>query len=447
MNRHSLILSFALVASWAVVPTSWADNPLAASVEMDYSGKADSLTTAFVGQFLNTSRGTFWAVPYDRPNRDDVTTDIYWQQAHAMDVLIYSYERIKDTDAATASRYERYMKLWYACHANNWYRDDSDMTGFLNEFTDDMCWICLTLLHMSEALDRPTYANTARIVFDNYIMPRGWRDEQGFWGLPWKSNFMERNACTNAPGSLVASKLFLRYGDEKYKQAAIEMCTYLMNEMKTKLNNDGRVEEPPLTYTQGTFSEACRQLYHITGDASYLTTAQRVMNYMLNSPRCTHNGLLRDEGDSMDQSIFKAVAMPYAVNMVLDESVSMAYRRTFLRYLQNNAKALWNNLDLSTYPAMYCNFYWGSPVDPTRTPSMGAMASGASLMESVARMASELTKGEHSGIRPINQEADARMGTGSVVTLDGRLLSRHAASVPLPSGTVYIVGRKKVMGK
>ena len=38
------------------------------------------------------------------------------------------------------------------------------------------------------------------------------------------------------------------------------------------------------------------------------------------------------------------------------------------------------------YPAMYCNYYWGSMFPSNEIASMGAQASGSSLMEGVARM-------------------------------------------------------------
>ena len=432
----------ALVALCVTPLSAMADNVLSSIIERDYSPQADSLTTVLVRKFMNPSKGTFWAVPNNQSNRESETTYIYWQQAHAMDVLVYAYERTKDSNPNQAETYKRSIGLWYKNHANNWYHDSSDTTGFLNTFTDDMCWICLTLLHIADALDDEQYAQTARTVFDNYIAPRGWADDDGFWGLPWKLDDRGRNACTNAPGCLVACKLYERYADEYYRQVAIDIYNYQANEMKTKLNNDGRVEEPPLTYTQGTFGEACRHLYHITGDDSYMTMATKVIHYLCTSTRCVDRGILRHEGTSMDQSIFKAVAVPYIANMALDEDVSLSYRRVFTRFLQNNAKKLWANLNLSKYPATYCNYYWGEPVDESAVPSMGAMASGCSLMESMARVALRLL-GDESAIHAVEPAAPA--ADRAVYSLYGRLIERHADSAtPLKSG-IYIVGNKKVV--
>jgi hypothetical protein len=87
----------------------------------------------------------------------------------------------------------------------------------------------------------------------------------------------------------------------------------------------------------------------------------------------------------MDQSLFKAVLIPYAVNYVLDADADSRTAQTLKEKLLLSAKTLSKNLDRSRYPRMYCNYYWGSPFTGT-TASMGAQASGASLLEGVARL-------------------------------------------------------------
>ena len=148
-----------------------------------------------------------------------------------------------------------------------------------------------------------------------------------------------------------------------------------------------RVEEPPLTYTQGTFGEACRQLFHVTGEKKYMDKAGKVLYYAVTSNRTTDtsSGLLRHEGTSMDQSLFKAVYIPYAVNYVLDDKADSYTARAIKEKLLHNATALSRNLDRRMYPRMYADYFWGTTFTQG-TASMGAQASGASLMEGVARM-------------------------------------------------------------
>ena len=110
---------------------------------------------------------------------------------------------------------------------------------------------------------------------------------------------------------------------------------------------DGRIEEPPLTYTQGTYGEASRQLYHITNEKYYLTCAEKVISYVTTSDRCLTNGILRNEGPSMDQSIFKAVLIPYIVNLALDEAANSTLRQNLILFLRKNAETLNNTTSRS----------------------------------------------------------------------------------------------------
>ena len=399
------IISLSLLFSAASILKAQ-NSALTTMIENDYSGRADTLENVLINQFLNSSRGTFYAIPRTYSNYADETKYIYWQQAHALDVIIYAYQRISNSNDPRVNNYKRIMQLWYRSHANNWYSKSDDDTGFYNEYTDDMCWICLTLLHISEALDDDTYAATARKVFDDYILPRGSRDNKGLFSLPWKDDGSGPNACTNSPGCLLAAKLYERYGEDSYLQAAKDLYDWQADKVKTELNNDGRVEDPPLTYTQGTFGEAARRLYHITGQQEYMSMASKVLYYAISSTRCTYKGLLRDEGSSMDQSIFKAVLIPYLVNYVLDESATISYQKRIVTFLQKNANTLWQNLNLDTYPRTFCNYYWGEPIDASKVPSMGAMVSGASLMENTARMAIALTAGNANGLDYALKEND-----------------------------------------
>ena len=384
-----IILSILSIFSACDSEAGWQNLEVIETVKIDpvidWTAVADSCTFVLVEQFMNKEKGTFWKSP---KNVSGGSYNIYWQQAHAMDVIVYAYERIKNKNPELADTYENYFRLWLKNKANNYNHDKNDETGFLNSFTDDMCWICLTLIHMSEATGDDIYINMAKTVYDTHIITRARTDAKGT-GLPWKSNDESRNACTNSPGCLIAAKLYKKYGTENYLNDAKMLYDYIV---KNLLKGDGRVEEPPLTYTQGTFGEACRQLYHITQERQYMRKAEEVINYTMTSDRCLQNWIVRDEGTSMDGSIFKAVFIPYAVNLALDEKASDYVKKRIILFLQDNATVLWNNLDRSLYPEMYCNYYWGKVFPSGDIASMGAQTSGASLMEGVARMLANLAE-------------------------------------------------------
>ncbi len=362
-----------------------------------YETKGDSMTNAFIESFMIKNKGIF------NDRYQTYAFNAYWTQAHAIDVIIYNYERHKNIDRTLANKYLNYIKLWYKNKANNYAgaaasssttpNTTSDYKMFENPFTDDMCWITLTLLHIGEATGTKAYTTVARQVFDAYIIKRAQEDEEtgGLW-LPWNTNGDGNgpNACTQSPATLIAAKLYQKLGTEKYLEYAKKLYAYTSKKI---VFSDGRVEDPPLTYTQGTFGEACRILYHVTDESNtiknkYKSLAFTYLNYAFTSGRCTNGqNILRHEGTSGDQSIFKAVLIPYAVNFVLDEEMASNSRLSLCKLILKNTSTMWKNLDISRYPIVFCNYDWTKPyTGEDKDASMGAMCSGSSLMENTARM-------------------------------------------------------------
>ncbi len=401
MYKRLAILLLLTFTAFDTFAQSTAVKQLYRTIKDTYETKADSTTNAFIESFMIKEKGYF-NVSYEH-----YAFNAYWTQAHAIDVVIYNYERHKNIDRVLANKYLNYIKLWYKNKANNYAgaaaksttspSTSSDYKMFENPYTDDMCWITLTLLHIGEATGTAAYSIVARQVFDNYIIKRATEDEAtgGLW-LPWNTDAGSGpNACTQSPATLIAAKLYKKYGTPKYLEYAKKLYTYANKKM---YKSDGRIEDPPLTYTQGTFGEACRLLYHITDESAaiknkYKTQAYTVLNYAFTSGRCTNgSNILRDEGSSGDQSIFKAILIPYAVNYVLDEDMIATNRVNLSKLILKNTQMLWRQLDFSRYPLLFYNFGWTSPwTGSDNDASMGAACSGASLIENTARMYRAIT--------------------------------------------------------
>ena len=420
------------------------------TIKDDYAGKADSMVNAFIESFMIKNKGVF------NDKYKQYAFNAYWTQAHAMDVIIYCYERHKEDNKALANKYKNYMALWYSNKANNYAgasTSDGTYRTFENPYTDDMCWITLTLLHMSEAPGLTKYYTTAKNIFDQYIIKRATEDTAtgGLW-LPWNTDAGSGpNACTQSPATLIAAKLYQRTNQEKYLEYAKKLFAYTSKKI---VKSDGRVEEPPLTYTQGTFGEACRLLYHLTDESNtvknrYKTLAYTYINYAFTSGRCTNGAnILRHEGTSGDQSIFKAVLIPYAVNFVLDTDMTTANRKAIAEYIQKNTKTLYANLNWDRYPIVFCNFDWTKPwTGADSDASMGAMCSGASLLENTARMQKAFIENyqDYQDAIEIIPSALERKNTYGVYTMDGQLIRTPWQGIDnLPKG-MYIINKRKVL--
>ncbi len=374
-----------------------------------WAGAADSCTFVLVDRFMDKETGLF------KGSAGDILKNsqwMYWQQAYSMDVLIRSYNRIKNSDPRLAAKYEKYISLWTANKGNNWWNDNRN--GFYNQFTDDMAWIAITLLDLAEAFGSEKYHTLAEEVYGYMVEDiRVVEDEKG-WGLCWRlvvdadpteeyvAQSEARHACTVVPAGVVACRLYNDTGKEIYLEQAIKVYDYMRQ--WGGADDNGSVGEPPLTYTQGAWIEMCRLLFHITGEKKYMDDAIKCAEFTMQANgRCTKsgyddgngNGILRDEGATEDNSFFKAAFIPYVLNLAMDEATSEALRGRIVQFMVYNAETMWSNVDRSLYPAMYVNSDWTKVYDATvtvgdetyvRPGSLGAQTSGASLLEGMARL-------------------------------------------------------------
>ncbi len=433
------------------------ESTLFRTIKENYEEKADSMVNAFIESFMIKEKGVF------NDMYQKYAFNAYWTQAHAIDVVIYNYQRHKQDNRTLANKYLSYIKLWYKNKANNYAGAAASSTTvpntrtvykmFENPYTDDMCWITLTLLHIGEATGTAAYSTIARQVFDNYIIKRANEDEEtgGLW-LPWNTDAGSGpNACTQSPATLIAAKLYQKDGTANYLDYAKRLYAYTA---KNIVKSDGRVEEPPLTYTQGTFGEACRILYHVTDEATsvknkYRTLAYTYINYAFTSTRCTNGkNILRHEGTSGDQSIFKAVLIPYAVNYVLDTAMPTTNRKNIADLVQKNTKELCSHLNWDRYPIVFCNFDWTKPwTGEDKDASMGAMCSGASLLENTARMQKAIIQNyqDYQDAIETIPEAEEPKDIFAVYSLDGRMVrAPWQGTQNLPRG-IYVINGKKVL--
>ena len=249
-----------------------------ANYEIDWAEAADSVSTAFIERFYCSSNrnGADGVFSYSEYNNQNNNGNCYWQQAHAMAAMVDYYNRIKLTDPDQAALIRSYFKRWYDKRGNN-YEGNYEwrgQSGFGNNFTDDTLWITIALLQMYDATGDETYYNAAKQTWDDCVRPRFALNEYGW--LPWKMTNLGANSCTNGPGA-IASAMLAQYAKEA---GNIEEYNRYLEESQTcfdqnihAMNDDGTLDNPPLSYTQGTCMEAGRLLWKLTGNEGYIQKA------------------------------------------------------------------------------------------------------------------------------------------------------------------------------
>ncbi|MEG1380576.1 MAG: glycoside hydrolase family 76 protein [Bacteroidales bacterium] len=301
----------------------------------------------------------------------------YWPQAHAMDVLIDAFIRTKDSN--------------YSALFDQWYTGIKQKNGnrYWNEFNDDMEWIALTMLRLYEVTDDTKYLETAQELW-GYINAQ-WNDEYAFGGIAWKNDQpWSKNACSNGPASILASRLYKITKNEDDKKRAIEIYEWekehLFN-MATGAVYDningqtGEIGKFSLSYNQGTFIGAAHELYKLTNDKTYLNDARKAANFCISNSSMidTGNNVLRDEGNG-DGALFKGLFMRYFVELILEKDLDPIYKKKFYTFFNNNAEVLWRR-GVRKNDILF-NSNWTSA--PGLSTELNAQVSGCTLIEARA---------------------------------------------------------------
>ena len=352
----------------------------------DWDAAADSAVNVLVDRFMDKNTGTFWTIS---DNVDPgLSTYNYWPQAHAMDVIVDAYLRIKDSDPERAGQYEKYMASWHKNRANNYNGPD-----YYNAYTDDMEWIVLTLLRMYEATGVQEYFDFARDTYDKWIITR-WTDDENGGGIRWSLDAgNSKNACSNGPAAICAMRLYGFTSEQKYMDDAVKIYGWLSENLynpSTGMVADnmagGKVNGGALSYNQGTFMGAAHLLYKATKDSRYLAEAMKAARHQMDS-RST-DGIMNAEADkaNSDNALFKGIFIRYATLMVNDTVFDFRFREELKRYISQNAITCWSDgIDKSEGSDMFFNFDWRSPYTG-ENGYLNPQVSATTLIEAMTRL-------------------------------------------------------------
>ena len=328
---------------------------LSANAQKDatyWNKMADGMSQALIDKFWGANFEGYADRYYFNygSNLSNMTTNHYWPQAHAMDVLVDAYMRTGE------KRYKELFPLWWnGAPRYNFAGKMNPKDAWWNVFVDDMEWIVLAQIRMWESTDNKMYINKARQMYDDWIWPT-WGPENEFpWygGITWKTDVEKsKNACSNGPAALIAARLYRFFDQAKFKggkakeaylNEAIKIYTWEKNflfDRKTgavydNINRKGEIQKNWIfTYNIGTFLGAAHELFLITGDKQYLDDAVLAASYV--TDHMTQNGVLSD-APSGDGGLFHGIFFRYFVKLINEEALDINTRKKFHDYLTSLA--------------------------------------------------------------------------------------------------------------
>ena len=241
--------------------------------------------------------------------------------------------------------------------------DKNRSENFLNKYYDDEGWWALTWIKAYDLTGNQDYLNVAEIIFND--MAGGWDNTCG-GGVWWSKERSYKNAIPNELFLSVAARLYLRTSTADYFDWAQREWTwfsnsgmintvYLVNDGLNKActNNGGTT----WTYNQGVLLGGLADMYTITQDLTYLTSAEATSdaatialanaNDILTEPcepNCDANG-----------SQFKGIFMRNLAHLYLTDGNTL-----YKTFILKNADSIWqNNRDA----ANQLGLRWAGPFD------------------------------------------------------------------------------------
>lgn len=336
---------------------------------INWNVAADSSSSALIHLFWNADEHYF---NYNNLGLKDFH---YWPQAHALDVMVDAYLRTRDN--------------LYKTTINDWYEGVKRKNGntFFNIFYDDMEWNALAMLRAYQATGDEKFKTAALEVWED--IKTGWNENAG-GGIAWKKDQpYSKNACSNGPASILASRLYQLFGNESDKEWALKIYEWEKETLFNPTNGavydnidsrTGYIQKKWIfTYNQGTFLGAALELYKITGEKGYLNDAMKAADYTLTNLVDSSDGLLKDEGNG-DGGLFKGIFIRYFTQLILNPDISKADRTRYVAFIKFNAETLWR-YGTDKQRLLFGTYWKTKPGDVTDLPTQ---LSGCMLIEAAA---------------------------------------------------------------
>ena len=344
----------------------------------------------------------FWGANFEGyPNRyyfnyesnlSNMTTNHYWPQAHAMDVIVDAYKR------TSSKQYLNFYPLWWK-GAPEFNFSGKEIDPWWNVFVDDMEWIALAQLRMYETTQREEYFLKAKQIYNDWIWPTWGPEDEEPWkgGITWKTDARKsKNACSNGPAAIIAARIYTMYDEiidpgKKHRQAYLDEATKIYTwlrdvlynpetgKVSDNINAQGRISPAAYTYNQGTFIGAAYELYKITGEKQFMEEAIKASTYVVDS-MSTNNGVLRD-APSGDGGLFHGIFFRYFVKLINDPDLDYNTHKKFHDYITLCATVLTEN-GINKETMLYGGQWWSAPTS-AKGVCLTPHLSGCMLMEAM----------------------------------------------------------------
>lgn len=352
--------------------------------------RADSAQAGLEKFFWDSADNVF----YSNTNRVGPYSN-YWWEAHAMDALVFGYERTGDS-----SYVHKIAQLNFGL--------TSHFGALKRNYYDDMEWMALALLRSYEATGVQEYLNEADTLWQT--IQGGWSENPGGGGFQWQTQGIYKNVAANAPACILACKLYQDFGDTTdlawahkihawLRANLVDSTTGVILDGITYTNGVGTPGYGSYSYNYGTYVGACVHLYEITKDTTYLHEAVTEADTAEQIFAGGADGIMKSEGTG-DGGLFNGIFMYYFARLIQQPGLNSNQRSQMEGFLLRNADSLWN---AGRRPGgELFNDNW--TVYPYGTLNLSVELSGVTLVEAQAMINDSVV----TSVKPVGQVVPRR---------------------------------------
>jgi predicted alpha-1,6-mannanase (GH76 family) len=281
----------------------------------------------------------------------NMTTNHYWPQAHAMDVVIDAYLRTSN------HYYLGFYPLWWV-GAPRYNSSGKPEDRWWNVYVDDMEWMVLTQLRMFESTNEDSCFTKAKQMYNDWIFPTWGPGNEAPWfgGITWKTDIWKsKNACSNGPAAIIAARIYTMFDKvadpgikprQAYLDEAIQIFSWLRDRLYDStegkvydnMDDSGKISHKVYTYNQGTFIGAAHELYKITKNRQYLAEAVKAAGYVID--HMSDNQGVLSNSTTGDGGLFNGIFFRYFVRLINEPALDSGNREKFHRYITRCATVM-----------------------------------------------------------------------------------------------------------
>lgn len=155
-------------------------------------------------------------------------------------------------------------------------------TGNADRFFDDNIWLGIDFIDAYSITHEVKHLDKAKMIWE--FITSG-MDDQLDGGVYWcEQNKETKNTCSNAPGAVLALKLFKVTKDSTYFAQGKELYEWTKAHLQDStdylyfdnIEMSGKIGKAKYAYNSGQMMQSAAMLYQLTNDPAYLTDAQNL---------------------------------------------------------------------------------------------------------------------------------------------------------------------------